>query len=214
MAAGKLVLVPRRNKPKKHSINPRVKSYVQRAINRTKITDFYKYSSTSTEITSTMASTPICAPQQGDGEQQRLGDEIEIAGIHVKFHIIQDQVSTQLPRILLIQWYTDNAVDTPAAADLLENPTDPQSQLVQSKNERAKFKVLYDGFFPMLGSGANNSVPKKDFWISGKGLKHIKFQNGAVTGKNTLYLCTIGNYATGSCLSWAYSFITKYRETV
>lgn len=205
---------PKQSKKKEKKVPKQVKSYVKQAIKSNRITDYYKYSSTSTEITSTMSATPICSITQGDGAQQRIGDVVDIAGIHVKFHIIQDKVSTQLPRILIIQWKPDNAEETPTATELLENPTDPQSQITEDKAERAKFTVLYDGFFPLLGSASNTSVPKRDFWISGKKVSKIKFEGAQITGKNMIYLCTIGNYASGSCLSWAYSFITKFRETV
>lgn len=201
-------------RPKPKEVPRPVKSYVRKAVKGNRASDYYKYTSTSTEITSTMSATPICSITQGDGAQQRIGDIVDIVGVHCKFHIVQDKTSTQLPRILLIQWKPDNAVEVPTASILFEQPTDPQSVITEDKAKRSKFRVLYDGFFPLVGSGNNNIIPRKDFWISGKKISKIRFQGAQVTGRNMIYLCTIGNYASPNALSWAYNFLTKFKETV
>lgn len=188
-----------------------VNKAVKRILNRSKETDHYNYSITSDEVTSTAEFFQVFSPAQGDGEKQRIGDAVEPQYCRFKFYLNNGTTSTQTNRIVLFQWRPDNDIDAPSITKILETSTDPHSDFIYGQ-ARKKFRVLFDGYYVLRPTANYNNPIVKDIKIGKKRLSRVRFNDGAVSGRNNLYLLQFGNYGAGVCSTIGYYITTAYKE--
>lgn len=196
--------MPRSRSQKKAPPKPNkaVRSYVRKAIKASKPSDKYNVSSTGTTISTTFVATGLTGISQGDGLRQRVGDLVKPTFMRFKYYLNNTTTNIQLSRIVILQWRPDSAVETPTASTIFQNQTDTQSDFVYDKQARAKFRVLSDTWHGTKPVAVNAVVPTRELKISLKSAGTIKYADTATTGKNHIYLVTLGSQATG--IAFAY----------
>lgn len=159
---------------------------------------------------STPVVTLINPPAQGDGQNSRDGDSLYITSLSGKIRVEVGATNTHV-RLILIQWFEDNNVDVPVAADILEDLTTPELAQYNIDNKR-KFRVLYDRSF-LNNSGAVNTLHLSNFMLSGNKIpmKKMQFNAGATTGVGQFYLLSMGSSADATDTYSAYIRM-RYRD--
>lgn len=206
--------MPRSRSSKKAPPKPNkaVRSYVRKAIKASKPSDKYNVSSTGTTISTTFVATGLTGISQGDGLRQRVGDLVKPTFMRFKYYLNNTTTNIQLSRIVILQWRPDSAVETPTASAIFQNQTDTQSDFVYDKQARAKFRVLSDTWHGTKPVAVNAVVPTRELRISLKSAGTIKYADTATTGKNHIYLVTLGSQATG--IAFAYYSTVGFKELV
>ncbi len=150
--------------------------------------------------TAGFTATLITPPAQGNGNGQRVGDDLYMTSIEVDGRLDTSTNKNAAMRVMLIQWNEDNAVATPAAANIFTNTTN--NDLLTAHyviNPDRKYKVLYDRKFYF---DANNDSALKHVKIKlfGRklGSRSISFNPAAITGVGNYFILTMGVLALGT----------------
>lgn len=125
---------------------------------------------------------------QGDGQSQRIGDEVHIKSILARFSIVHGDTNNMV-RVVILRWLNDQADATPT--NILEGISSTQAPLSPFNwNYRRDFVVLYDNLFACSTYTNANLVEKLYIKRVGK----LQFNPAASTVKsNGLYLFAISD---------------------
>ncbi len=129
----------------------------------------------------------LIAIAQGDGTGQRVGAEINSAGIELEYMFFGTGVE-QVVRLMLVQWKEDTQTAVPTAVLLFTASASTNAPLSDTSYENRKsFKVLYDKSHALGVTG--NEVATRRVRIPGsKMLQKIIFNGTATTGFNHVFL--------------------------
>lgn len=204
-------------------LNQIERSQVQRLIKRGVETKFYDRVQEDQEInTSSFLTNLTNNIAQGDGQEQRIGDKIDIRYLRISGDFATKVAGAGTAstlndvRLMVFRWKPDNGTDPPVMADLLEDTsTLPiHSPYNQDPSLKKKFSILYDKHFT-LQSRSLGGKDHRDFKITvgPKKLGKIHFNAGITTGAGMIYMLVIGNQATGdnACLM-DYSSQVSYKD--
>lgn len=201
--------------PKKKTPRPvpkNVKTYVRKAIREEKETKQKYLPVQQQDVTTTAAFIALDdGITQGDGHDERIGDTFKIVRTLGRLQFFRDSTSTANTwnnvRCLLVQWYPDSFADPLDNLDqLLADPTTTPylSPITGEGILRSKFNILLDKWYT-LGSRGSTGDPNMGlayrnvrFSIGPNKLRKTHFNDGAVTGKNKLYLVVFGDQANGN----------------
>lgn len=198
------------------ALNPRQQRQVKILIARQQELDYYDngVNASSIGVLATVQgglSTPI----QGDSDGERVGDKIQLKAFKFRFHLIGGDATNNV-RVILFRWHQDNNVASPAAADVLQNPTGfPVTSAVNHDRIKAGIlHIMYDKTFALSNSTSGGGTPSclsREVNIYGKklGRKGIEFNNAAITGNNHIYALfqSDSNAAPNPSITW-YSRLT------
>lgn len=140
----------------------------------------------------------INPPAQGDGSNQRDGDQLYLKSVQLnaQMNCATDTVNTQ--RLIIFQWMEDDTSCTPAVGDILQNTTNaalPFSFYVT--NPGRKFRVLYDKVFNFDGSGGSQALRVVNAKLNPP-QKKMSFDPATITGVGNLYMLVCGIKAAGA----------------
>lgn len=159
-------------------------------------------STASTGIGTTAVVTNLSPIAQGDLVSQRQGSKVDLSGIVFNYNL-QSADAFNLVRVIVFQWYMDNASETPDISDLLQNTGSIQDVMVSPylrKSGVQKYRILLDKTHALntdYSGGVTVTKPSKNFIKKGF-RKSLSFANTATTGTGAIYVCTISDSAAVS----------------
>lgn len=176
------------------------KNYVKRSLARNQE---LKYHQTDYALVEAAYDNPIisaiCNPSQGDGTNQRLGDQIKPKSIEIRGMVVsQDTTNYQRARVMVVQWFMD---DTPTLGQLVgpDGATPSSTTVWESRNhdERQSSRILYDSGPINLASTASTTIDRsRVFNIKiKKKMRMTQFYASGLTGKGHLYLVVFSDAA-------------------
>ena len=163
-------------------------------------------SDTSMVSTSASIASPSMSRAQGDGEDQRVGDQLEIKDIHWRLQIDAGTAQGSV-RFYALQYLEDTQPS--GVGNLLPCDLFPTIQTSLSK-----YKILFDKMVHLDGNGKSNHVFNVRVKASQLPIKKINFDSGLTTltggGQITGYLTT--NNTTASQMTMAGNVRFRYLD--
>lgn len=148
---------------------------------------------TTTSVDLSGSITDLTAIPQGDTDQTRDGDQLQIRSIKGKAQI-QVADTTQIVRFIIFQWYMDtNVVGTaPTVGQILQSVGTGYGPMSGYNHDgRYNYRVLYDRTCFL---DTTDKVQCGLQWFINKGLRRkIQFHGGATGGKNKIYLLLLSD---------------------
>ncbi len=136
---------------------------------------------------------PITGIIAGSDNSQRIGLEIRPTIIDFYFEWIADTLDpTNLVRLTLVQWFSDDAIDVPSLAKIFEDIANVRPLLAfnfTNKGKNKKFRVLFDRIYTL--SDQQGPLTKASrIRLFGRKLPNVIAYNsaGGTNGKNKVYL--------------------------
>lgn len=134
---------------------------------------------------------------QGTSVDSRVGAQIKLSHIGIRFLLhakAAQSLDAFMARVLVVQWRPDTASEPLGLVDLLAS-TNYIAGFFQAQ-DAGQFKVLYDERFQMSGSTDTGDYSRvMDISIKGdtKGLQPVRYNTGANTGENHIYLIVLND---------------------
>lgn len=207
MARGKLVRVY----SSKKKVPEKTKRYVSRRIARVGEMKHYEINpSTLLETTNGTTTVALSGIAQGDTDENREGVRIDARSLHVNYYLSPDTANVTGDRVRVIVWqFKGNSADLdPTGAGntdgiLFESGTNSVTRIISNfKKDVKDFRILWDRTHA-LPTYANAGCSGKDEQIqrvkiySKKLLNQLRYNSGASTGENMIYLSYLGIAAAG-----------------
>ncbi len=202
-------------------LNKRQKSQVKRIVKFGREKKHRDEYSTGSEISTTGVVIDLMDIAEGDTSITRDGDQINLSAVYGQFQVLRDSTPDfpDLVRVLLIQWKQDTtATGEPTLAEVLFDVTNSPVLSNYNFENRSNYKVLRDWLLPIGGqensviAGPDDTVIRNQkirrFRLNMKNVnKVVRYNTGATTGSNKLYLVTLGQKAPGAAASTLYFHI-------
>ncbi len=164
-------------------MNKQVKAQIRRGAEKNRDTTLAAVLLESDDVTI----TDLSDMAQGDGVGQRVGDEVQSAGLEFDYFIEASGVDA-CSRVSLIQWKQDSAAGLPTAILLFTNSSATSAPLgTFDYANRKQFRVLYDALIPNGTEGPSVHVRRVVIPAS-EMLSKVIFNVGATTGFNKIFL--------------------------
>lgn len=131
---------------------------------------------------------PFSVPVQGPADGQRVSDRIMLKDLMVNWEVKASD-DTNIVRIVIFQWRSNNASVSPTASVLLQNPGNPIHSSINDTNvDGGLFTVLADKRYTLVINGSNRAVARR-FKFFGRRIprKRVTFNPSATTGFNHIY---------------------------
>lgn len=196
--------------------------HVSDLINRSKETNYTQEAGTANNVYTTAQFWHLTDNIiQGDGQGQRVGDEIDLRYVRLSCDLATKSTAAATTlndiRFIVFKWLEDDADLTPTVGAILEDTTTLpiHSPYVHDKASRSKFRVLYDTHFTLCdrSNGATRSFRDYLLKFGPKKLGKLSFNEGAVTGKGHIFMMFLGNQASGNDNALMnYSFQVLYKD--
>lgn len=163
------------------------------------------------DCSSTVVITDLTTMTRGNAEGNFSGDDIQMKGWEFRYNIraVSSQTEPSCARFIIFQWKMDDTDEIPVASDILYNTaTDPHVSHYEVTN---KFKVLKDVMVNLQENHVGGVTSKSGLLKGYKGFnKRITFKSGVSTGKNKIYLLSMGDLATPNSINLEYHFRLHY----
>lgn len=163
--------------------------------------------------------TNISAVPQGDGDSERIGDQLRMTSLQYKLTLDAGGASVTAGnpywlRYILFRWKPDNANDAPSViTEILENSTDVLSLPVGEDAQRKKFEIIQDKFIALSGRGSGtDNWHKEIIGFEKMNGKLINFNNTGVSGSGHLYILVVATHASANVTEMAGNFRLYYTE--
>lgn len=154
----------------------------------------------------------ITAIAQGGTVNQREADRAMLTEVELRYSFIASD-ATQTMRIIVFQWKSDNSADPPIVADILDlaSATGTLANYNLSA-ESNKFKILADRSVAMTLAGDAARIGR--IRIFGKKLtKSLKFNAGATTHDNGVYVLVISDSAVVAHPTYSWESVIRYTDS-
>lgn len=172
------------------------KAYVKRAI-LARADDKYHYLTLNSSVSYTGTVTDLSSIAPGTTDQTRIGDDLWLKNIILRFQVYNTDVTNQM-RIIVFQT-KDRFTSTPAVSDIL-NPTIVTAPSILAplsdyfNDGKSRFKVLYDRNFACNSQGQPNLVRTVYIGKHKLARKKIEFFAGSSADKiGGIYVLAISN---------------------
>lgn len=156
--------------------------------------------------------TDVAQTAGASNDTTRIGDQITLSKIKVKFQILQLPLAAvtvgQTVRVIMFQWKPDSTTVTfqdpyPTLAEvatiLQPGPSaagtqDYNSMSHHAHDTRKLYRILYDSSFPMIEGGvSDNGIRSRSFDLNlKKAVKQINYNGGLTTGMNHIFFMCVG----------------------
>lgn len=158
--------------------------------------------------------TDVALPAAGaqPTDTVRIGDEIEVSRIAVKFQIeqrpfvISPQIQGQTIRVIMFQWRPNSvfaATNRPTPAEIAQllqpgpsvlGVVETNSLSMLEHDRRSQFNILYDKIFKQVDvNNADSCIVTRSFNLPIKRMrKKIQFQGGNTNGMYHVWLLVVG----------------------
>lgn len=169
-----------------------------------------------TDISNTIAFYDLFDPAQGDGEGQRIGDEVSLNALSFRYLVGAGGgavASTHYyGRVIIFKWHPDTADDSPSdALDILQESAVTALRPADDA-QRRKATFLYDRVHVIHGSTTGAGTPaihvSKRIKLRGKAY----FKEGVATGKNKLYIALLSNTGTANAIEIDANLRVEYTD--
>lgn len=152
--------------------------------------------------TSGITITKINPPAQGDSSSTRDGDQFYLKSLQLSGRANCGANANTVQRIIVFQWMEDDGVNTPDAAEILQNTNNADSlNSFFVTNPTKKFRVLSDKTY--YWDAQNTSASKSyKLSISNFPMKKVSLSPAAITGVGCIYVLTCGLQAAGDFASF------------
>jgi len=197
---GKKRVFIKKEKPKEELAT---KKYVKKIVKNMSETKFHNYSPAGGSVVGTVNPQAVTTILQGTQDDQRIGDEITLKTINLRYHIEAsiNAVSNDNVRVLMIQWFDTTA---PTSTQILANPaTGPgvvSYYYYDSFRRGNRMKVLYDKTHSISETQGGTSGVNVNKWIKPyKFTKHLSFSaagNDPIHGG--IYIIFVSDDATAN----------------
>jgi len=156
----------------------------------------FEVANTNVSISTTATVNALTYPTQGVGENDRIGNEISLRWVKLKYYLTVAD-TTNMIRMIIFQWHVDTAIQNPGIGDILLDPTSNYaivSPLVDKEGKRRKFTILSDKVSTLATQGTANTFKK--VYIP-KGFKRrLGFNsNNVTTGLDQIFMAVISDSA-------------------
>jgi len=140
---------------------------------------------------------PYCAPSQGDGDSQRIGNRVRVKSTLMKFDITTSDASQQV-RIVVFRWKPDSTIDIPTPAKvfdtLVNNPA--MANISTQALQMGTIHVIYDTIVSSTTADAARHYRRCFRFGKKLGVKNINFSSDAsILGTNNIYAAFISDSA-------------------
>jgi len=164
------------------------KSSVKRMISLRQEKKYHDVQFNGTAASSAAGSVDLSAIASGDTDIQRDGDQIYAKSLELRLNVTKGD-TTNLVRLLIVQAFIDNGLNTFSATDVLSDPnTYPNQSMLDYDNWRGQqFRVVAEKYVN-IPSDANSGDWCEHFDLRAIPRKKITFTGAATTGCNHLYL--------------------------
>lgn len=136
-------------------------------------------------------------PAQGTNEDQRIGNQITQKMIEMKYSVSAGD-ATNFVRVIIFKWYTDNNVEIPTAADVLQDIVN--NTWLAPYNDRSiegnKIHIMHDRVHCLNVQGIANVAVSLKIFGRKLGRKVQTFSTAGIVGHNqTYFLCVSDSIA-------------------
>lgn len=192
------------------------KAYVKQVVNKSHAIDFFRASNSTGASYDVPIIYAVDDIPQGDGEQQRVGDQVEPVSLKIRGTFTCSAV-TDICRIVIVQWKVSSATATPTIADVL-GETATSTTVYASHNieplDRKKFKILLDRTY-YNKTGSSSELRPFNLNVTKFSNKYVNYTSAATTGIYKIYMILFSNVANaGSKPTATYKTQLEYRETM
>lgn len=181
-------------------LNPRQKKQVKSLIRHVQELKYHVTEAIGQQISTTPTIQDLTAITQGDTDQTRDGDRLQLAGkIDFRFHLFIGD-SSNVVRVIIFQWHPNS---TPSAGQILLNgPTGVIDYLsTYSHDNRQEYRILFDKVYSLIGDGvadvsAYTTLTQivRVYRISlKKATKMVQFAAATVDGTNKIYILRVSD---------------------
>lgn len=137
-------------------------------------------------------SNRLCAPVQGDGWNERVGDQISPMTMSVKTTFVC-AATTNACRLIIFKWRVDDITTAPTAAALfatgyLGTALAPYAPFRHDAGKK-DFEVIYDKFYMLSETTREVTQDIRTIKLKGK----IYFNDAAITGKYHYYALALSD---------------------
>ncbi len=153
-----------------------------------------KYNDTSfvaTSVPGTAVLTSLTATTNGTTDLTRIGDRINLFSIEFRWTVLVAD-SSNVVRVVLLQWLSDDGIDAPSLAKVLANAATPVNSPFNHDN-KAKFIVLYDHRVLLSTYEPNRGDTVELLLPASRVQPEVMYQAGASTGQNNLYALMVSD---------------------
>ncbi len=181
-------------KTRRRKRKPTIRKIVRKEISRMAEEKFHDTELTGQTITNTATLIDLFDPAQGDTSETRDGDSVFLKKLALNYSIqVNDDVIPQVIRVILVQWYPDQASDAISFGDLFQDVSVNAYLSHKRHDNQSKFTLLYDKVHAMdLAALDERSLVRMRVVVSPP-RKKVHFNQGATTGINKLFLVLIAN---------------------
>jgi len=189
------------------------KAFVKQQIHKNVETKWYELGQTPTGVDWNGAITRLTSVPQGTTDSQRVGDKLTIRGIHIKYQITTGD-STQLFRVLVVQWKPNTNLITPGVATLLTGVTlgtvnAPLANYVWDYTNQ--WSILYDKMHRLDAVSKPNVINMKRVNIK-YAKKVVEFFAAGIEGSNHVYMVMVSDSGAGPHPTIAYQTRVLYDD--
>lgn len=205
---------------------------VARELSKEVETKVFIASATPQSMVQTGAAYHVSAVPQGDGNQERVGDEIVCKKLRFKYHLrsngeieagglITVPLATNIARVLVLRWAP--VASTPTISDILEDGTVDATNnvfLPYKSGKPAAFEILYDRTHVLHPTATRYSTTPYQTGLvdqqfhevaidlRGKRINYSDWTSG-VAGIGRIFLFYLGNYNPGASSYPNIQFVTQ-----
>jgi len=151
---------------------------------------------------------------QGDSMITRDGAQVHMTGIDLSGSIVYAD-ATNFVRCLIFQWHENSAHIAPTASDLITSISTahaPLAPLVDAAASGPNFKVLLDRTWRVEAVGPNTAQFTIKLRGNRLGKKVIKYNGGAATCTDGLYILWVSDSAAASNPTVTYSVRQHFKD--
>lgn len=178
-------------------LNKRQKKQVKSLISKGKELNAYKVTGSAVVFAATWTAVDLSAMPQGDGDSQRVGDDIRMKKLLLRFRVTHNSTNGGgALRIVVVQWRPNTLNDTFDSSKIFQTDDDVDSFPLW--DNRHAYKILYDKSVATPNQVDNLKTILINKTLVGRklGNKKISFNDGATTGSNKIHLLFIASNAT------------------
>lgn len=206
-------------------LNVKQKVQVKRIINRSRELKYFPYSILGVSLTTTPAITGVPFDiSQGDGDNNRDGDQYDLAGsISLKFQLLAGD-TTNLVRMFVFQWKAlSYATPVPVIGDVLLNGPSGSPDIWSQYNHDTRFSytILWDRTYSLVGNGTSGTFPGttstqiyRTVRISlRRARKKVQLRGGGGQGTNRLFIVYMSDSGAATHPQLSYTTKTFYYDS-
>lgn len=155
--------------------------------------------------------TPV---NQGTGDTQRIGDEIKVNAIQIRFQAIAGDTTNYL-RIIVFQWIPNDAA-VPAIGNILNSQGGSVPYITAFYNNDTlgnNYIVLCDKVYSLSQNGSNYAIQRNMYCPMKYAKKKVQFDAATTQGQQKFYVLAVSDSTASPHLSFAFISRMTYTDS-